>query len=111
MKVSEYRMLEAACRPELSSDDRNFYLKDSVEYLVDALMSRPLVDNVDLHYVASSQMSAMLMSCKKTFAACKSLCKTLLVLCVMLNRSVFNPETAAQLKLADEMIRQTTKQC
>lgn len=109
LKVSEYRMLEAACRPELSSDDRNFFLKDSVEYLVDAMMSRSLVDNVDLHYVACAQMSAMLMSCKKTFAACKSLCKTLMVLCVMLNRSLFNPETAAQLKLADEMIRQTTQ--
>src|SRR4051812_28303631 len=101
-------MLEAACKPELTSKERAFYLKDSIEYLIDALMSRPLVDNIDLHYIATAQMSAMLMSCKKTFAACKSLCKTLLCLSTMINRSIFNPETAAQLKLADELNKQSS---
>eukprot|EP01034_Spumella_vulgaris_P025126 gene25126-31545_t len=108
LKVSEYRMLEAACKPDLTSRDRAAYLKDSIEYLIDALMSRPLVDNIDLHYIATAQMSAMLLSCRKTFAACKSLCKTLLCLSTMINRSMFNPETAAQLKLWDELNKQSS---
>lgn len=101
MKISEYRMLEAACKPELKPIEREDYLTDAIEHVIDALNARTLTDNVDLHYVATVQMSQLLLAVKRSFAASKSYAKTLFTLSVIINRSLFNPEDV-QAKLSEE---------
>eukprot|EP01032_Pedospumella_encystans_P019548 gene19548-22224_t len=105
LKISEFRMLEAACRPELQPVEKEDFLTDSVEHLIDALKARSLTDNADLHYVATVQMSQLLLAVKRSFAAAKSYAKSLLVLSLLINRSLFNPEDV-QAKLSEEIVRQ-----
>jgi len=105
LKISEFRMLEAACRPELQPVEREDFLTDSVEHLIDALKARSLTDNADLHYVATVQMSQLLLAVKRSFAAAKSYAKSLFVLSLLINRSLFNPEDV-QAKLSEETVRQ-----
>eukprot|EP01038_Epipyxis_sp_PR26KG_P007843 gene7843-10650_t len=96
LKIAEYRMLEGACRLDLSADKRLNYLIDAVEYMIDALISRSLVDNMDMHYIATSQMSQILLSVKHSYAATKSYAKTMICLSAMLMRALYNPEVAQQ---------------
>lgn len=105
LKISEYRMLEAACRPELQPVEREAFLTDAVEHLVDALRARTLTDNTDLHYIATAQMSQLLLAVKRSFAAAKSYGKCLFTLSVLINRSLYNPEDV-QAKLSEETVRQ-----
>jgi hypothetical protein len=105
LKISEYRMLEAACRPELQPVEREDFLTDAVEHLVDALLARPLTDNTDLHYIATAQMSQLLLAVKRTFAAAKSYGKCLFTLSLIINRSLYNPEDVQE-KLSQETVRQ-----
>lgn len=101
LKISEYRMLEAACKPSLESDEREVYLADSVSYLIDALIARPLIENTDLHYIASIQLSQLLLAVKRNFAATKSYSKSIFALSLIINRSTFFPDNMHK-KLFDE---------
>ncbi|KAJ1427662.1 hypothetical protein B484DRAFT_450245 [Ochromonadaceae sp. CCMP2298] len=105
LKVSEFRMLEAACKPHLQPVEREQHLCDAVEHLVEVLQARTLTDNMDLHYVASAQLSQLLLAVKRSFAATKSYAKCLFTLSALINRSLFNPEDV-QAKLSEEILRQ-----
>jgi len=91
LKLSEYRMLEAACTPALPSTEREACLHDAVCYMVNALVSRSLTDNTDLHYIAGSQLSQLLLAVKRHAAASKSYAKGVLTLSLLVNRSIFSP--------------------
>ena len=91
LKLSEYRMLEAACTPSLLSAEREACLHDAVSYMVDALVSRSLTDNTDLHYIACSQLSQLLLAVKRYAAASKCYAKGVLALSLLVNRSIFAP--------------------
>lgn len=105
LKISEFRMLEAACRPELQPVERDDFLTDAVEHLIDALNARTLTDNTDLHYVATVQMSQLLLAVKRSYAAAKSYAKCLFTLSILINRSLYNPEDVQE-KLSEETVRQ-----
>jgi exonuclease VII small subunit len=105
LKISEFRMLEAACLPSLKPIERENFLTDAVEHLIDALNARSMNDNTDLHYVASVQMSQLLLAVKRSFAAAKSYAKCLFTLSIIINRSLYNPEDV-QAKLSEETVRQ-----
>lgn len=91
LKLSEYRMLEAACTPALLSAEREACLHDAVSYMVNALVSRSMTDNTDLHYIACSQLSQLLLAVKRHAAASKSYAKGVLALSLLVNRSIFAP--------------------
>lgn len=91
LKLSEYRMLEAACTPSLLSTEREACLHDAVSYMVNALVSRSLTDNTDLHYIACSQLSQLLLAVKRHAAAAKSYAKGVIALSLLVNRSIFAP--------------------
>lgn len=57
LKLSEFRMLESACRKDVTAAERDEILRDSVVYLVQALISRPIADNMDLHYIGERAKS------------------------------------------------------
>ena len=105
LKISEFRMLEAACKPQLQRIEREVHFTDAVEHVIDALNSRSLTDNTDLHYVASVQMSQLLLAVKRSYAAAKSYAKCIFTLSLIINRSLFNPEDV-QAKLSEETVRQ-----
>lgn len=71
LKLAEYRMLESASDPRFSYQQRNACLFDAVGHLVSALCARTLKDNMDLHYIVSSQMAQMLLATRKFFAVSK----------------------------------------
>ena len=83
LKLSEYRMLEAACTPALLSAEREACLHDAVSYMVNALVSRSITDNTDLHYIACSQLSQLLLAVKRHAAASKSYAKGVLALSLL----------------------------
>lgn len=91
LKLSEYRMLEAACTPSLLSAEREACLHDAVSYMVNALVSRALTDNTDLHYIACSQLSQLLLAVKRYAAASKCYAKGVFALSLLVNRSIFAP--------------------
>jgi hypothetical protein len=100
LKLAEYRMLEAACTPNMATTDREDHLKDSVQFIVDACVSRPLADNVDMHYIASSQLAQVMMAVKRTHAASKAYGKLMFMLSVLANRWLFS------LKYVEKKIRE-----
>jgi exonuclease VII small subunit len=104
LKISEFRMLEAACKPQLLPIERENYLVDAVEHLIDALQARTLNDNTDLHYVATVQMSQLLLAAKRSYTAAKSYAKCLFTLSLIINRSLYNPEDVQE-KLSEETVR------
>lgn len=57
LKMSEYKMLEGVCTPDLGTATKESFLAEAVDYLVGALLARRLDDCMDLHYIASAQMS------------------------------------------------------
>jgi hypothetical protein len=111
LKVAEYRMLELACQSNtLTVVKKEKYLKDAVEYIIDALVSRPMLQNFDLHYIASLHLSQMLLSSKRHFAAAKAYGKTLLVLSAMLTKAFFNRDVLNLHKLySDESCKHTSQ--
>lgn len=108
LKLAEYRMLQAACASKLSSEQREDHLKESIEYVIDACHARSLADNMDLHYVAATQMAQMLGAVKRSHAASKAYAKVLMITSVLINRSNFNPEFYEG-KLNDDIHRHSTQ--
>jgi hypothetical protein len=108
LKLAEYRMLQAACASDITVEEREEYLRDAVQHMVEACASRPLPDNMDLHYVASVQLAQMLAAVKRSHAASKAFAKTLLVLSALANRAVFNP-AFFELKLLDDLNKHSTQ--
>lgn len=108
LKLAEYRMLQAACLPELTPEEREEHLRDAVEFVVDACLARTLPNNMDLHYVSNVQMAQMLAAVKRGNAACKSYAKTLMVLSVLANRAIFN-EIYFEGKLLEDMAKHTSQ--
>lgn len=90
MKLAEYRMLQAACTPQNEASEREDHLRDAIEFIIDSSISRPLADNMDLHYIACSQLAQVLMAVKRTHAASKSYAKLLFCLSTLANRSMHN---------------------
>jgi tetratricopeptide (TPR) repeat protein len=107
LKLAEYRMLEAACAPSLTMPEREVYLKDAIEYIIDACLSRPLADNMDLHYIATCQLGQVLMAVKRTHAGSKAYGKILFCLSALLNRSIFNISVFEN-KLRDDLYKHST---
>lgn len=107
LKISEYRMLEAACKPDLTSTEREEHLRDSVDFLVDAMIARPVGDNLDLHYTANNQLYQTLQSVRRPYAATKACGKAALVLSALLNRAQFSPEHTSKL-FSDEIEKLTS---
>lgn len=112
LKLSELRMLEAAAIPSLDNLQRDKLLEQSVVQLVNALLARSLVDNSELHYIAVSQMSAMLAASKRHYAATKCYGKVLLCLSILSNRLAFLPvsmRNGTQCAVWEELEGQTTQ--
>ncbi len=107
LKLAEYRMLEAACTPNMATTDREEHLKDSVHFIVDACVSRPLSDNVDMHYIASSQLAQVMMAVKRTRAASKAYGKLLFILSVLANRWLFSVKYVEK-KIRDDSAKHAT---
>jgi hypothetical protein len=91
LKLSEFRMLEAAASSKLSDADREELLEDSIGQLINAILSRSIIDNMDLHYISTAQMSQLLLAAKRDRASAKWFGKCLMVLGAMANRLHFEP--------------------
>ncbi len=108
LKLSEFRMLQAAAETSLSADSRTALLEDAIAQLVNALLSRSMIDNLDLHYVATAQMAQMLLSSHRDDSAAKWYGRTLLCCSAIGNRVQGAPidlRTDAQIKFWDEGLR------
>jgi hypothetical protein len=105
---SHFLFVYIACRSDLTHPEKEDYLKDAIEYIIDACSSRPLTDNIDLHYIATCQLGQILLAVKRTVAASKCYGKILFVLSVLLNRSIFNLSVKEN-KLRDDLSRHTTQ--
>lgn len=106
LKLAEFRMLEAALLPDITLEERNDILEESVLHVVNALHSRSLADNFDLHYMATLQMAQMVMAVKKGYASMKTYAKAVMCLGAMVNRAQFNSDEML-FKLFDESQRMT----
>lgn len=104
LKLSEMSMLQTASQPGLSKDDKLELLQLAVIYLENALRSRSLNENVDLHYVSMIQMSQMLVATRNYVGALAVFCKIFLCLSVTISRAKFSP---AQNSLSVELKKQT----
>lgn len=91
LKLSEFRMLQAAAEANLQPESREALLEDSIGQLVNALLSRSIIDNLDLHYVGTAQMAGMLMSSKRDNSAAKWFGKTLMCASAIGNRVQGSP--------------------
>jgi len=93
LKMAEYKMLAAACNTELHELEREDNMKESITYVIDTLTSRSMEECLDLHYLSMSQLSQILSSVKRNFAAARSYSKTLLTLSAVINRAFYSPES------------------
>lgn len=105
LKLAEYRMLQAACGESLEEQEREACLEDSVRYLVDACLARPLADNLDLHYLGGAQMAQMVAALQRPHATSKAYAKVLMSHAALTNRSLFCPVTAQSSGMLEEKLR------
>jgi hypothetical protein len=101
LKLAEFRMLEAACVPNLELSEREEFLKESVKFLIDACVSRTIADNTDMHYIASSQLAQVIMAAKRTHAAARAYSKLFFVLAALINRWMFNTKVVEKKMIED----------
>eukprot|EP01039_Chlorochromonas_danica_P010177 gene10177-11261_t len=105
LKLAEYRMLQAACGESLEEQEREACLEDSVRYLVDACLARPLADNLDLHYLGGAQMAQMVAALQRPHATSKAYAKVLMSHAALTNRSLFCPVTTQTSGMLEEKLR------
>ena len=87
LKLSELHMLRTATIKNITSEDKLALLSKSVACLENALRSRSLNENIDLHYVSMIQMSQMLVATRNYIGALAVFCKIVLCLSVTITRA------------------------
>jgi len=108
LKLSEFRMLQAAAEAGLTDSERSALLEDAISQLVNALLSRSMIDNLDLHYVGTAQMAQMLLSSHRDDSAAKWFGRALLCCSAIANRVQGAPQDLradSQVKFWDEGVR------
>jgi len=108
LKLSEFRMLQAAAEAGLAESQRSALLEDAISQLVNALLSRSMIDNLDLHYVGTAQMAQMLLSAHRDDSSAKWFGRALLVCSAIGNRVQGAPielRADSQIKFWDEGVR------
>jgi hypothetical protein len=94
LKLSELKMMQTVSMRGLMPEDKIWLLSRSVDFLNDALDSRSLWHNLDLHYIAMVQMCNMLLATRRVSAALKVWVKILLTLSATICRAKYTPGQA-----------------
>ena len=92
IKLSEFRTLQSGMDAGLPAASRLALLTQAFNLLVDALLSRSLIDNLDLHYIATIQMAQVLSSSRCFDSSTMWFTKALMCLTAMCNRIQNTPE-------------------
>lgn len=112
IKLSEFRTLQSGMDPALPAASRLKLLTQAFNLLVDALLSRSIVDNLDLHYIATLTMAQGLMA-SRCFDPCTMwYTKALMCLSSACNRTQHTPKGIKQVcfhKVETEMQMQVEK--
>ena len=96
-------MLQTASRTGLTHAEKETFLRTAVAYLANALESRSINENIDLHYICMIQMSQMLIATRRYQGAMKVFVKLLLCLSITLVRSAY---CTARNSLPEELKKQ-----
>lgn len=106
LKLAEYKMLYSGIIEDVPIAQRELIFQQSVYYILEALLARPLFDNQDLHYCTLVQLCQMLMAARKKHIAVLAYGRLLITLSTVVNRSVYSPVNESK-KLLDEIYRQS----
>lgn len=106
LKLAEYKMLYSGIIDDATIAQRELIFQQSVYYVLEALLARPLFDNQDLHYCTLVQLCQMLMAARKKHVAVLAYGRLLITLSTIVNRSVYSPVNENK-KLTDEIYRQS----
>jgi hypothetical protein len=87
IKLSEFRTLQSGMDAALPAKARLTLLTQSFNLLVDSLLSRSIIDNLDLHYIATLTMSQGLYSSRCYDPCTMWYTKSLMCLSSMVNRT------------------------